>query len=74
MLAGKPAAAFQAELARDVGSQIRLATALSRMIVHAPVQRLAQLVAPAVVRWLAGATRLKAPSPSSAAPVSAARG
>lgn len=74
ILAGRPAAAFQAELARDLGSQIRLATVLSRMIVHAPFQRLAPLVAPAIVRWLAGATRLKAPSPATAAPVPASRG
>jgi flavin-dependent dehydrogenase len=74
MLAEKPAAAFQTELARDVGSQIRLATALSRMIVHPPVQRLAPLVAPAIVRWLAGATRLKASSSPAVEPVVAARG
>lgn len=73
MLAGRQAAAFQAELARDVGPQIRLATALSRMIVHAPVQRLAPLLTPAIVRWLAGATRLKAPLSPAATPVSAAR-
>lgn len=71
MLGGRTAANFQARLARDVGRQIRIATALSRLIVHAPVQRLAPVVAPVIVQWLAGATRLKAEAPARLDPAAA---
>lgn len=59
MIEGRSAAEFQASLAADLSSQIRLATTLSRLIVRPTVQRLAPLFAPTMITWLAGATRLK---------------
>ena len=71
LIAGASGAAFQAGLAADLRGQVRLATALSRMMVRPGVQRLAPLVAPALVPWLGPATRLKprdAPPPAIAGP------
>lgn len=59
LVAGRPVAEFQAALARDLRGQIRLATALSRLVVRPAVQRLAPAIAPALVTWLAAATRLR---------------
>ncbi|MGA0531986.1 NAD(P)/FAD-dependent oxidoreductase [Hansschlegelia sp. KR7-227] len=59
LLDGRAAGAFQATLATDLAPQIRFATALSRMIVHPAGQALAPLAAPTLLRWLAGATRLR---------------
>ncbi|HLH88925.1 MAG TPA: FAD-dependent monooxygenase [Xanthobacteraceae bacterium] len=60
-LAGGSAGEFQQQLAHDVGAQVRRATFMSRVIVHAPVQKLAAIaarIAPDIVAGIARGTRI----------------
>ena len=65
LLAGHPAAAFQARLAVDVGRQVRRATILSRALVHPSAQGsllLAARLVPNLMSLVARATRVPAPA------------
>jgi|JI10StandDraft_1071094.scaffolds.fasta_scaffold137463_2 flavin-dependent dehydrogenase len=62
-LAGGSATAFQQRLARDVGPQVMLATALSQALVRSPTQRGLALLArrfPAIISSVAFRTRIPA--------------
>ena len=60
-LAGNASAQFQTQLARDVRGQVRWATLLSQLLVHAPGQRVATALArmaPALISQVARRTRI----------------
>jgi flavin-dependent dehydrogenase len=63
LLAGESSAAFQQKFARQVSAQVSLSTWISRALVRAPLQRLAEVVAsslPAILPSIAAGTRLRA--------------